>query len=99
MRSRSLSFFQLFQRPVVLAAGFIYSPGSPVLGRPVTFSDTSTGGPTSWEWDFGDGAASTLQNPSHTYAAAGAHSITLTVRSGSNSRVAKNRFNSAVETR
>ena len=52
----------------VLAAGFAYSPGSPVLGRPVSFSDTSTGGPTSWEWDFGDGAASTLQNPSHTYA-------------------------------
>ena len=69
----------------VLAAGFAYSPGSPVLGRPVSFSDTSTGGPTSWEWDFGDGVTSTLQNPGHTYAAAGAYSITLTVKSGSNS--------------
>ncbi len=69
----------------VLAAGFAYSPGTPVLGRPVSFSDTSTGGPTSWEWDFGDGVTSTLQNPGHTYAAAGAHSVTLTAKSGSNS--------------
>ena len=69
----------------VLAAGFAYSPRSPVLGRPVSFSDTSTGGPTSWEWDFGDGVTSALQNPGHTYAAAGAYSITLTVKSGSNS--------------
>ena len=69
----------------VLAADFTYGPASPVLGRPVSFSDASTGGPTSWEWDFGDSATSTLQNPSHTYAAGGAHSITLTVKSGSNS--------------
>ena len=69
----------------ILAADFTYGPASPVLGRPVSFSDASTGGPTSWEWDFGDSATSTLQNPSHTYAAGGAHSITLTVKSGSNS--------------
>lgn len=32
-----------------------------------------------WAWDFGDGATATLQNPSHTYAAAGAYQVTLTV--------------------
>ena len=34
---------------------------------------------SSYAWDFGDGATSTSANPSHTYAAAGPHSVTLTV--------------------
>ncbi len=42
------------------------------------FTDTSTGGaPTSWWWDFGDGAASTSQNPSHTYSAPGSYQVKL----------------------
>ncbi|MCP5005603.1 MAG: PKD domain-containing protein, partial [Planctomycetes bacterium] len=40
---------------------------------PVTFqfTDTSTGSPNKWLWDFGDGFTSESQNPSHTYAATG----------------------------
>lgn len=34
---------------------------------------------TSWAWDFGDGATSSVQNPTHTYAAAGDYIVTLTV--------------------
>lgn len=49
----------------------------------VKFSDASTPGTgnsiTSWEWNFGDGATSTEQNPSHTYASAGNYSVTLKV--------------------
>ena len=45
--------------------------------RTVQFTDTSTGGPTSWSWDFGDGSSSTSQNPTHTYAAAGTYTVTL----------------------
>jgi len=45
----------------------------------VAFTDTSTGGPTSWQWDFGDGNSSTQQNPVHTYAAAGSYIVVLTV--------------------
>jgi PKD repeat protein len=58
-----------------------------VADQPVQFTDTSTGGPTSWQWSFGDGGTSTSQNPSHTYQAIGAFSIRLTVTntSGSNS--------------
>src|SRR5262249_36051672 len=44
--------------------------GTPVAGTAplaVAFRDLSTGGPTSWSWSFGDGATSTLQNPSHSY--------------------------------
>ncbi len=33
----------------------------------------------SWTWTFGDGAASTVRNPSHTYAAPGRYTIVLTV--------------------
>jgi hypothetical protein len=33
----------------------------------VNFTDESTGHPTSWYWDFGDGNTSTEQSPSHTY--------------------------------
>ncbi len=45
----------------------------------VMFNDKSSGEPTSWEWDFGDGSKSNLQNPAHTYAAAGTYTVSLTV--------------------
>ena len=46
---------------------------------PVTFTDLSTGIPTSWLWDFGDGASSTAQNPTHTYPSSGSYAVSLTV--------------------
>jgi PKD repeat protein len=57
-------------------AGFTFGPASPQAGAPVAFTDTSTGA-TSWSWDFGDGATSTQQNPSHTFAAAGSYTVVL----------------------
>ncbi|WP_301663561.1 GLUG motif-containing protein [Methanoculleus frigidifontis] len=49
--------------------------------RPLTvqFADTSTGEPTFWSWSFGDGETSSEQNPVHTYTAAGAYTVNLTV--------------------
>ena len=44
----------------------------------VTFTDTSTGSPGWWRWDFGDGNISTEQHPTHTYAAPGTYEVTLT---------------------
>ncbi|MCK9580972.1 MAG: PKD domain-containing protein [Methanoregula sp.] len=44
----------------------------------VQFTDKSTGLPTAWTWDFGDGASSTEQNPSHTYSSFGIYTVTLT---------------------
>lgn len=57
-------------------------------GLRVFFNDTSTGGPTGWSWDFGDGGASTAQNPSHTYAQAGTYTVKLTASNagGSNAK-------------
>jgi VCBS repeat-containing protein len=48
----------------------------------VQFTDSSTGSPTSWSWDFGDPASGTVdtsnqQNPSHTYSAAGTYTVKL----------------------
>ncbi len=44
----------------------------------VYFFDTSTEGPIDWDWDFGDGGTSTLQNPTHIYTANGLYTVTLT---------------------
>ncbi len=65
--------------PVPPVAAF---SGTPTSGAPplaVQFTDLSTGDPTSWSWDFGDGGTSTAQNPGHTYASAGTYTVTLTV--------------------
>ncbi len=43
------------------------------------FTDISTGGVSSWQWDFGDGQTSTAQNPIHEYTSLGTYSVTLTV--------------------
>ena len=47
----------------------------------VTFTNESTAGAT-YNWSFGDGGSSTLENPSHTYAAAGTYTVTVTVSNG-----------------
>jgi PKD repeat protein len=60
-------------------AEFSASPTSGSAPLTVTFTDQSTGGVTSWSWDFGDGSpASTVQNPSHTYTVAGTYTVSLT---------------------
>jgi PKD repeat protein len=64
------------------AANFTWSPQNPKTGEPVTFTDTSTGGPTGWNWDFGDGSPIvTTQIASHTYSAAQTYNVALTAGS------------------
>lgn len=48
-------------------------------GLSVTFTDASTGSPTSWSWDFGDSQRSSDRNPVHQYSVAGTYTVTLTV--------------------
>jgi carboxypeptidase T len=55
------------------------SPNSVCEGSTVTFTDFSTNSPSSWAWTFGDGNTSNQQNPTHTYAAAGSYTVSLTV--------------------
>jgi len=49
------------------------------IGGPTTFSDSSTGSVVSWDWDFGDGNTSNLQNPVHLYANPGIYNVQLIV--------------------
>jgi hypothetical protein len=49
----------------------------------VFFVDESSGNPTAWFWDFGDGKTSTRRNPTHFYFDIGYYTVSLTV-TGSN---------------
>ena len=56
-------------------AGFTYFYQGAVTG----FHDVSTGNPTNWQWDFGDGTTSSNQDPSHTYECSGEYFVSLNV--------------------
>ncbi len=51
----------------------------------VVFSNFSQNA-TSYAWDFGDGNSSTEENPTHSYAAGGDYTVTLTASNGTESR-------------
>jgi PKD repeat protein len=67
-----------FIPPEIPVADFSGTPLSGKVPLSVSFTDTSTGSPTSWNWDFGDSTAhSTLRNPTHNYTTSGLFSVTL----------------------
>jgi len=64
-------------------ANFTYNPSSPTDLDVIHFTDTSIdrdGTIASWNWDFGDGNTSALQNPTHKYTDEGTYHVTLTVK-------------------
>ncbi|MAB80303.1 MAG: hypothetical protein CMJ89_13195, partial [Planctomycetes bacterium] len=56
-------------------ADFAANPTSGEAPLNVGFSDLSSETPTAWAWNFGDGATSTLQNPTHVYSTAGTFTV------------------------
>ncbi len=63
-------------------AGFSVSDTSPDVGETVNFDgSSSTGDPSEYVWDFGDGAQGQSTDPtiSHTYTVAGTYTVILTV--------------------
>lgn len=63
-------------------AGFSFDTACAEL--PTTFIDGSsipTGLITSWNWDFGDGIVSSVQNPTHVYGSGGTYTVTLIIES------------------
>ena len=69
-------------------ASFAETPSTPTAGQSVQFTDTTSGNPTAWSWNFGDGSTSTVQNPTHTYTAAGPFTVSLTASNSSGSNAA-----------
>lgn len=59
-------------------AGFTFSPAAPKVGQGVTFTNTSSGMPTGFVWDFGDGTTSTAKNPTHNFSGTGTFTVSLT---------------------
>ncbi len=51
----------------------------------VQFTSTSTGNPSTYQWNFNNGATSVLQNPSTTFTTPGTYTVTLTVSNGNGS--------------
>ncbi|MFA6957347.1 MAG: PKD domain-containing protein [Thermoanaerobaculia bacterium] len=61
---------------------FTWSPSQIFVGTPITFTDQSTGSPTSWAWSFPGGSpvSTFLQNPSNvSFSTTGTKSVTLDV--------------------
>ncbi len=54
-------------------------PDSACIGDNIQFSVGSFGSTTTWNWNFGDGNTSNLQNPSHTYSSVGNYTVTLII--------------------
>ena len=60
----------------------------------VNFIDSSTGGAVKWNWDFGNGNQSVLQNPSANYITSGLYTISLEVEnaSGAKNKITRTHF-------
>ncbi len=50
-----------------------------LLNPEIKFGDLSTGNPVQWNWQFGTGDGSTLQNPAYSYAAVGTFTVQLAI--------------------
>ncbi len=72
--------------PVAL---FSFQPANPRPGESVDFTDESTGAPSAWTWDFGDGSKSTLPNPVHVFSTAGTFEVKLVITTGKGVREIK----------
>ncbi len=76
---------QVIQRP---HAYFGATASSICLGDNVIFYDSSSADVSSpivsWNWSFGDGGFSSVENPTHIYAVAGTDTVTLVVKNACN---------------
>ncbi|MDQ3110504.1 MAG: PKD domain-containing protein [Bacteroidota bacterium] len=72
----SISTQVLVVNPLPVA---IFQSSSACATQLTIFTDNSTGTISSWQYDFGDATSSTLQNPTHQYAANGTYIATLIV--------------------
>lgn len=65
-----------------LVANFAFSASTVEVGEFVRFLDTSTGGPESWMWDFGDGTGAEGPEARKAWDEPGSYPVTLRVTRG-----------------
>ncbi len=58
-------------------AAFTYTPNQGIAPTVVQFSDLTLGQLAAWQWDFGDGGASTLRDPAYRYNTPGVYTVTM----------------------
>ena len=66
-------------KPAVAFTQIVPDASAPLIAQ---FTDQSTGSPSAWLWNFGDGQTSTEQNPNHTYPKMGIYMVFLTITAG-----------------
>ncbi len=77
-QNRNTSSILVYGKP---AANF--NAGNACAGATVTFNNTTIGG-TTYAWDFGNSATSTLTSPTQSYTNAGTYSVKLTATNANN---------------
>ena len=82
--------YAVFTNPPRPDASFTYTPHGGRYPITVSFTDTSSGSPTSWAWDIdNDGDTDyTTQDCDHTYTDPGTYTVKLTATSGEGSDIA-----------
>ena len=87
VKSRDITVNRVPTPPV---ADFSANPTEGSAPLTVQFTDTSSNSPTEWNWNFGDGANSTEQNPEHTFITEGVYTVNLTAinQNGTDSKTA-----------
>lgn len=79
--SSAVQQIQIVGKPLVASFSVLFG-GWSSLATTFHFVDSSTGNPTSYLWNFGDGVTSTEQSPFHQFSYAGYQTVTLTVTKG-----------------
>jgi PKD repeat protein len=70
-------YIKVIAKPVANFTSSVTSGKAPLN---IKFTDASTGTPSSWIWEFGDGSKSFVENPTHKYSKAGTYTVNLTVK-------------------
>ena len=73
--------------PALPSTNFTANVTNGITPMSVMFTDTSTGSIASWNWSFGDGVFSIVQNPVHVYRTPGIYTVSLTVTNAGGSNV------------
>ena len=82
IRSNEISLIKDPMDEQELHANFTADVRSGLAPLTVQFTDESSGDPTAWLWDFGDGKSSTEQHPEYTYTSAKNYTVALSIDGG-----------------